>query len=415
MTTLLVLRRALRFRWPLVLAILLPAVVLGVGAVETRGPSAVAVSVVGVGPEALEAPNADTVRFALGRYAVLLKSRAVLEEVSARTGVDQVELVDSVDIAVSQDAGNLAVSATRPTEREALEVSRAVVEEAVALGDSDTLASVSLLSAPRLESPGLLGSDRALEAAIVLAALLLAVGVAYALELLRPRIRTGDDAAEATGAPLMGNLPRLGVTRPRRRVASDDVILASARSLRSGFTATAGSVPAGPVLVVGTEPGAGATTVAFLLARTLSDRGESTVVLDLDLDGAGLTRRLDAGGGHVLADVLDDRVPVLEAVQYEGEVAVLASTTLRGADDLVDRRLPDLLKQVADHWDVVLCDTTPLLAGSRSEVVAPHTASAVVVVTLGTPRAVVERTAARLDRLGLPVRGVVLNHATRDG
>lgn len=409
-----VLRRALRFRWPLVLAVLLPAAVVGVAAVESRETSAVAVSVVGVGPEALEMTNADTVRFALGRYAVSLTSEAVLEQVSATTGIDADALRDHVDIAVSQDAGNLAVRATMPSEDEALTVATAVADAAVALGEADTLASVSVLSAARVESPGLLGSARVLEAVIVLAALLLAVALAYALELLRPRVRSGGDAADAAGGPLLGNLPRLTGSWPRRRVPPDDVILASARSLRSGWTATTGSVPPGPVLVVGTELGAGATTVTFLLARTLADRGESALVLDLDLDRAGLTRRMDAGGGHVLADVLAERVPVQEAVQSEGEVAVLASRPLPGSDDLVDRRLPDVLKQVADRWDVVLCDTTPLMVGESSEIVAPHTASAVVVVRVGTRRAAVERTAARLARLGVPVRGVVLNYATRD-
>jgi Mrp family chromosome partitioning ATPase/capsular polysaccharide biosynthesis protein len=410
-----VLRRALRFRWAVIIAVLLPAAVLGVGAVEIRTAPAVAVSVVGVGPETAELTNADTVRLALGRYAVLLTSSEALTDISTATGVDVDTLETAVEIVVSQDAGNLAVRVTMPAEEQATAVAKAVADYAVAIGETDLDANAAVLSAARAEDPGLLASKRVLQAAILLAALVLAVGAAYLLELTRGRIRTGGDAAEAVGGPLLGNLPVLTSTRFRRvRVASDDAIRSSARSLRSGWAETDRSVPPGPVLVVGTEAGAGATTVAYLLARTLTDRGAATLVLDLDLDGAGLTRRVGADGGPLLTDVLAERCSLEEATHLEGGVGVLRTEPLHGADDLVDRRLPDLLALAAKTWDVVLCDTTPLGAGEISEIVAPHATSAVVVVPLGSPRAGAERTAARLARLGIPVRGVVLNGASRE-
>ncbi|GAB2451802.1 hypothetical protein GCM10027062_35780 [Nocardioides hungaricus] len=409
-----ILRRALRHRWPVVLAVLAPAVVLGVGAVENRPDSEVAVAVVGVGPETPETTNADAVRFALGRFAVAVTSEAVLGDVADTTGAEVSTLESAVDVSVSQDAGSLTVRATMPTRDEALQVAQAVADAAVGLSEDDASASASVLSAARIEAPGPLASPRVLELVIVLGALLLALAVAYALELTRPRIRTGGDAAEAVGGPLIGNLPVLTGSWPRSVVAPDDEILASARSLRSGWTATAGAVPPGPVLVVGTEPGAGATTVTFLLAKTLAGRGETTLVLDLDLDGAGLTTRMGQPRRQGLGDVLAGRAELAAAIHHEGEVAVLPAQPLRGSDDLVDRRLPGLLRHASGRWNVVLCDTTPLDAGESSEVVAPHTASAVVVVPLGSSRATAERTAVRLARLGLPVRGVVLNRAGRD-
>lgn len=410
-----VLSRALRHRWAVVVAVLVPAVTLGVGAVEIQDDSTVAVAVVGVGPETPETTNADAVRFALGRFAVAVTSERVLGDVADETGTDVQTLEDAVDISVSQDAGSLTVEASMPTREEALRVAQAVADAAVGLSDEDASASAAVLSAARVQEPGLLASPRVLQLVILLGALLLAVGAAYVLELTRPRIRTGGDAAEAVGGPLIGNLPVLAGSWPRPSVvAPDDEILASARSLRSGWMATVGAVPPGPVLVVGTEPGAGATTVTFLLARTLTGRGETTLVIDLDLDEAGLSMRMGARRGKVLLDVLTGKADLEEAVHQEGDVAVLGSSPVRDGDDLVDRHLPTLLRDATDRWDVVLCDTTMLDAGESSEVVAPHTASAVVVVPLGSSRETVERTAARLARFGLPVRGVVLNRAPRE-
>lgn len=408
-----VLARALRFRWAVLLAVLVPAAAVGVLAVETRADDTTAVAVVGVAPESADVLSTDAVQLALGRYSVALTSPEVLREVASETGISVDALDAAVDVTASQEAGNLAVRATLPSTDDALLVARAVAEQTVTLGEEDPLADATVLSGARTEAPGLLSSTRALQALLVLAALLAALVVAYALEAVRPRTRTGGDAADAAGGPVLGSLPAFTSAWPRRAVAPDSEILASARSLRSGFLASASSAPDGPVVVVGAEAGAGASTVSFLLARTLADRGQSTLVLDLDLDHAGLSATMGTPSRFALHDALTESAPLAETVHREGGVAVLTTEPLSGVDDLVDRRLPDLLKRSADRYDVVLCDSAPLGAGELSEVVAGHAASAVVVVRAGTSTAAVARTAARLQRLGVPVRGVVLNHATR--
>lgn len=408
-----VLGRALRFRWAVLLAVLVPAAVVGVLAVEQRTDRTTAVAVVGVAPESADVLSTDAVQLALGRYSVALTSPEVLTQVAAETGIAVDVLDTAVEVSASQEAGNLAVRATLPSTDDALLVARAVAEQTVTLGQEDPLADASVLAGARTESPGMLSGTRSLQALLVLAALVAGLVVAYALEAVRPRARTGGDAADAAGGPVLGSLPAFTSAWPRRAVAPDSEILASARSLRSGFLASGAGAPAGPVLVVGVERGAGASTVAFLLARTLVDRGESTLVLDLDLDHAGLSATMGTPSRSALHDALTESAPLAEVVHSEGGVAVLTTEPMSGFDDLVDHRLPDLLKRGADRYEVVLCDSAPLGAGELSEVVAAHAASAVVVVRAGTSTATIERTTARLRRLGVPVRGVVLNHATR--
>lgn len=408
-----VLARALRFRWAVVLAVLVPAALVGVLAVENRPDDTTAVAVVGVAPESAAVLSTDAVQLALGRYAVALTSPEVLTEVAAETGIDLQALDSAVEVTASQEAGNLSVRATLPTTADALLVARTVAERTVTIGEEDPLADAAVLAGARVEVPGLLSGTRTLQALLVLAALLAGLVTAYALEAVRPRVRTGGDAADAAGAPVVGSLPPFTSAWPRRAVAPDGEILASARSLRSGFLVSAAGAPAGPVLVVGATPGAGASTAGFLLARTLVDRGQSALVLDLDLDHAGLSLTMGTPSRFALHDALTESSTLEEAVHREGGVAVLTTEAMLGVDDLVDRNLPDLLKRAVDRYDVVLCDIAPLGGGEVSEVVAAHAASALVVVRSGTPAALVERTAARLHRLGVPVRGVVLNHASR--
>lgn len=405
--------RALRHRWPLVLAFVLPALVVSVWYVETRPGTTTAVAVVGVEPESVETISTDAVTLALGRYGVAATAPGTLAEVQDASGIPAEALESSVEVTPSTEAGNLTVRVEAPAADEALRAADAVAAAIVEQGQADPLANARVLAEAAEESPGLLGSPRFLE--LVLAAVLLALGVllAVALEVLRPVVRTGADAARAAGAPFVGNLPQLVRTRPRRAVAPEATILAAARTLRAGFGATTGSVPDGPVAVVPVRPGAGASTVTFLLGRSLTDAGRRCLVVDLDLDQAALSRTLSSGGGRELLDVLEESVDLREAVRSEGGVPVLQGRPSSGIDDLVERRLPDVLRKAGKTHDVVLCDVAPLGAGEVSEVVAVHASSVLLVVSRGDRWGDVALAVERLARLGVPVRGVALNRATR--
>ncbi|WP_139977277.1 hypothetical protein [Nocardioides litoris] len=409
-----VLRNALAFRWLVVVGIFVPAALVGVAAVETRPVPSDATSVVGAVPESADTVSADGVRLALGRYAVSLTSTETVAALAETTGLTRDTVRGATSVAVDADAGTLTIRVSLPNGESALALCAATAQTAVQLGEDDPLSDTEVLSTARLEPAGPLASPRLLELALLLAAALAAVGAACALELRRPSVATGGDAAAVAGAPVLGNLPPFVGPWPRRRLADDREILQAARTLRSGWTTSAGSVPPGPVAVVGTEVGAGATTATFLMARTMGDRGESTLVLDLDLDAAHLTSLMEVDADLVLDDVLAERTTLAEAVVQEGPVSVLAARPEETPDDVVDRRLPEVLKQAEDRWQVVLCDTTPLAAGESSELVTAHAASAVVVVRRGSSLEALERTVARLDRLGVPVRGLVLNAASRD-
>jgi len=407
------LRRTVRWRWPLILAIFVPAALVVVLSVAGRAGPTSAVTVIGVAPERTENATADLVALSLGRYAVEVTSADALDEIAGQTRTDPDVLQDAVTVSVDPDAGTLTVRTDLPDEREAMFVASAVGQYVVGLGDDDTFMDASVLSQPRVEPAGGLASGPVLAFVLALAALLLALAIAYAVELLRPRVRTGGDAARAAGAPVLGSLPPFVSGWPRRTPVDDAEVLKAARALRGGLATGSTGVVGGPLCVVGTDRGAGATTVAFLLARTAADRGESTVLLDLDLEEAGLSGRLELGEGPELGDVLAGRHVLAEAVRHEGAVAVAPVTADPSADGDLDRHLPEVLKQASEQWSLVVVDTGPVSAGDLSESVVVHAESAVVVCRLGSPVSDLVRSAQRLARLGVPLRGVVLNHAGR--
>ncbi len=136
-----VLQRALRFRWAVVLAVLVPAALVGVLAVETRADHTTVVTVVGVSPESADVVSTDAVQLGLGRYSVALTSPEVLREVADETGIDATTLDAAIDVTASQEAGNLTVRVTPPrAPTQATAVARAVTAQAVRIGEEDPLA-----------------------------------------------------------------------------------------------------------------------------------------------------------------------------------------------------------------------------------------------------------------------------------
>lgn len=406
-------RRALRWRWPWMVLVLVPVAVVGIWWVEAQPTRAEAVSVVGVTPASVEYANPDLVQLTVNRYAVLLASPTGLQGVSDDTGIDVDELEQAVSVESSLDSANLRIVVDAATEERAEEIADAVAAHARVLGADDDATDVSVLSPAVVQAPPLTASKRVLEAVLLLIALVVALGAACAVELARPRIRTGGDAEAATGAMVVAGMrrfPQPGLLR--RNVVSDDEVLRAARALRTGLLASERSAPSGPICVLGSELGAGGTTISFLLARSASDAGEAVLLIDGDLEGTGLSKHLLLPQDVGLDDVLAGRADLEAAIDREGRVPVVGTRRKLGSDALTERRLGEMLKEAAGSWERVIVDAPPV--GSQgADVVGLHAASVLLVVPLGAPVHRVRRAARRLARHGIPVRGVVLNRAPR--
>lgn len=409
-----ILRRVLVWRWALVLAVLLPSAGLSIAAVESRPETVEAVTVVGLGPDSPENMSDTLIELAVQQYAVVLVATDTLEDVAAAASVDPATVRDGVDVNVTAGSANISISARMADAITAENVATAVANEAISLGKTDRLIDAERLSPATIVSPSLLASPRLLEAVLFLVALAAALAVGYAIEVTRPRIRTGGDAEEATGALVVGSLRTFPKAGKVQRTPKDEDILRAARILRSGFVASGRRLPPGGVTcVIGARPDAGATTVAFLLARSASDSGAAVGLLDADLEDAGLSRNLGLPGASGLDDVLNSRASLPDAVHHEGGVSVVGTRVARDEGDLLQRRLPDVLKEAADTWELSLVDSSPLLGPESSEIVVSHCDSVLLVIPMGSLAEDAARAARRLHRLGVPIRGVVLNHASR--
>lgn len=166
------------------------------------------------------------------------------------------------------------------------------------------------------------------------------------------------------------------------------------------------------VLVTGSQPEAGTTTIATAIAARFGSLGLNVALVDLDFDRPELSRRfsLTESGLQVLTD------PSLRTV-HESTVA-LAPTTLpnvelvghdpdSGKRPLNRAQLITVLQRVATAADVVVIDAGPTLENSAAAILAPHCQAVVLTIPLWTQeRAPLELIARQLRPVGertLPV------------
>lgn len=369
-----VLLRALRWRRLVVLAVLVPSCLVGVLAVQSQDPRAEAVGVVGLAPDDVTTLNDDLLRLTIDRFAVLLSSDRTLFQVAAALDVDPETLAGAVDVETSPESSNLRVVATMPTEREAVAAAQAVALAAVELGEDDPFMDADVLSTSTVGTP-LLSSRPVLLAALVLAALAGAIAVAAALEGLRPRVRTGGDVEAATGARVLGSLPRGTVT-------ADPGVVAS--------------------YVVGATADASTADVALALVRDHRRLDTRVVLVDADVARRSVTRALGAGRTDALDEALAGR-PVRQLAEVHQGVYVVAAGP--GTDpDLVRERLPRVVASALRAWDHVVVDAGVV---TEDPPAAPRE-PVLLVVAWGSSVTDVVAATRRLARAGVPLRGVVL-------
>jgi protein-tyrosine kinase len=156
----------------------------------------------------------------------------------------------------------------------------------------------------------------------------------------------------------------------------------------------------------------GRTTTAANLALTAAQEGRSTVLVEGDLRRPTLAALLGLAPRAGLADVIEGRAELGQAVTRLGPLAVLCAGG-EGADaPLRNPRAMAVLEQLRAAYDLVVVDAPPAIAFSDGDRLAGAADAAVLVVRAGaTPRQVVR---LALESLGERVVGVVLNDVDAD-
>lgn len=226
------------------------------------------------------------------------------------------------------------------------------------------------------------------------------------------RTPEAHEFSRLVGAPILGLLPP--APGPRRQTGMlDSIEHESVRIVRTAILRRLQDLAGHTVLITSAGPGAGKTTLAMLLAKSLALAGKTVLLVDADLRRPRLAELAGIEAQHDILDVLAGRATDAEAI-IPSNVRGLSLLPARHAAKPEDLELLSngSIEACLGHWreryDVVLLDSCPILPVADARILIRHADGIVLVAREGRCRQVdLSETVACLEECGGTLLGMV--------
>jgi len=375
-----------------------------------------ATSVISFAPRPNSNVGADVVGIVVPKYQVYVTSDKVVSATAKTLGVSESQISSNLNASIPQNTSNLQISVqgTDPTL-----VAHAANDLATAtqhFSRSDPLLTGTVVAqAVTPTSPS--GPNRhLLEAAGVVLALLVGIGVVLLLDRVRPVVRTASDVSDATQLRIVGILPRAAAVRAGADALTNRRVGPAVRNLRTQLdrvTLPRRAEHRGAVLAVTSAlPSEGKTTVASLLAMASARVGHRVLLIDGDLVRPHLAQLFGLAPRPGVAQALrsaafDERAYVRADVMPR--LTIMPTTPDPDAGDLIAQNMALLLDWAAQHYDLVVLDSPPVLGNDSGQKLATLADGNILVVGRGAREGFAEEAAATLRSLDAHIIGAVAN------
>lgn len=364
---------------------------------------------------------------AVGSYVAIIPSAIVLQPVIDELGLPETPAALAGLLSVSATPGSttISISVTDGKPGRAARIANAVAESfATVVADQLERPSDARRSIVRIDVIQPAGVPTAPSApnrtlAVIGGGLLgLAAGVTLIVlrTVLDSRVRTIEDAAEATGAPVLGTTAFDPSTGAQPLVVTGGMTGSrpeSYRALRTSvqFLSPAGETPS--YVVTSAGPGEGKSTTVANLALAFAETGAKVALIDADLRLPRIADYFGIEGSVGLTEVLAGRLSVADALQRwgRGTLFVLPSGTVppNPAELLGSSEMARLLADLREAFDIILIDAPPVVLVTDAAVIARRTSGAILVTASGKsviPR--VRDAVTNIENVGAKVLGTVV-------
>jgi polysaccharide biosynthesis transport protein len=236
-------------------------------------------------------------------------------------------------------------------------------------------------------------------------------------EMWNKRIRSWNDVTLQTGFPLAGVLPdvsKLARTKDPANHIATNPLTACAEAIRNLRTFLAISAPKAKVIAVTSAvPGEGKTLTSVCLARMFAASGARVVLLDADLRRASASKFFPKPKFGI-AEIVDRSVPIEHALIHDSKSGIWflsgsAAHEISG-ELFSSHRTDELIQALAQQFDKVIIDTSPLLGFADARILASKADCVLHVVHWDkTPTTIVHAAVEILRQSHARVAGIVLN------
>lgn len=248
----------------------------------------------------------------------------------------------------------------------------------------------------------------------------LALGFVVALLWARldTKVRSTGDVPREPARVVLGSIPydrAVSKEGPTTIIEHPRGALAEAyRRVRANIDFLDSTDPVRSFVVTSTMPGEGKSTTSVSLALALADTGRRVLLVDADLRRPAIARICGLEGDVGLTTVLARKATLDDVRQpwgLEGLDIVTAGLVPPNPTQLIDSAgLAAFLEEAQATYDMVIVDTSPLLAVSDGAVLARLTGGALVIARARkVDRRDLVESLATIDAMGAVCLGVVLN------
>jgi tyrosine-protein kinase Etk/Wzc len=268
----------------------------------------------------------------------------------------------------------------------------------------------------------------------VVLGLALGIALAFVREFMNVKIQTPEELKKRGFAPLSTvksmeyDIRRLGgkqsVTINRRAINPHlltltnpvSAVAESYRHLRSSLQFGGPDEAPRTILVTSPDPGEGKTTTVCNLAVSIAQSAREVLLVDTDLRRPDVHSVFDLGLRPGLSEVLSGKIGYEQAVQATPvpNLHVMSCGTIppNPAELLGSADMRFLIEQqLRERYEIVLFDSSPVLAVTDASVLSTLMDCVIVVVSAGkTALASLERAVESLKAVGVEPTGVVLNN-----
>lgn len=259
--------------------------------------------------------------------------------------------------------------------------------------------------------------------------LLLGIGLAFLVDLLDTTIKSQDEVEAISGLMLLGRIPRIPGTHPKRSGKRPDpkpefdlivhrdpksAIAEACRSIRTNLLFASPDRALRTILVTSPGPREGKTTTAASLAITMAQSGGRVLLIDTDMRRPRVHRIFGVPGGEGVTSVLLGDSALADVVKTTDVPNLFAlpcgPLPPNPAELCLTESFKKLVAEAGHQFDRVVLDSPPVMVVTDA-VVLSTLVDGVVVVARGaqTARIALRDTVRQVSDVGARHLGVVLN------
>ncbi len=244
--------------------------------------------------------------------------------------------------------------------------------------------------------------------------------VLVAMDRADDRFTSTTEVIEQFTEPILGQIPDVTTSRiesglPLLQEEDERYTYAeSFRSLRSSLIFLPNQTELKTLLITSSIPGEGKSTVASNLAITMSLAGTRVLLIDADLRRGDLASLFDTDGRFGLSTILRDEMPwksVAKTTAYPTLTLIpRGPVTNQSSELLLDSKLLELLAEWKSNFDLVIFNTSPILATDDTASISPNFDGTLMVIRAQfTSARLVRNSMNALYQRQVNILGLVLN------